>query len=70
MIRLQQLRLDAGMSINDLAAEARVGRLTIRRIEESGQAMHVAPLTKLAEHFGVQPSELLMPAISPSKEAA
>lgn len=69
MIRLQQLRLDAGLSINDLAAEAKVGRLTIRRIEESGQAVHVAPLHKLAARFGVKPSELLMPAI-PEERAA
>lgn len=70
MIRLQQLRLDAGLSINDLAAEARVGRLTIRRIEDTGKAVHVAPLHKLAAHFGVAPSELLAPAVFDSPERA
>jgi transcriptional regulator with XRE-family HTH domain len=68
--RLQQMRLDRGLSINDLAAECRVGRLTIARIERDGVARHVEPLTKLAEFFEVPASSLLMPAVDPEDVAA
>lgn len=64
------MRLDRGLSINDLAAECKVGRLTIARIERENVARHVEPLTKLADFFDVPASSLLMPAVDPEEAAA
>jgi transcriptional regulator with XRE-family HTH domain len=70
MNRLQQLRLDRGLSLNELAAECRVGRNTIARIEQDGTAIHIEPLSKLAAFFGVPASSLLMPALDPERDVA
>lgn len=62
MIRLQQLRLDAHLTPEQLAAATGVAAATIRRLE-SGHGGQVATLGRLADHFGVRASELLRPAI-------
>lgn len=68
MIRLEQLRLDARLSIAELAEKAGVAHATVLRIE-SGKGAHVDTLGKLADALSVfsavSPSELLRPAIWP-----
>jgi transcriptional regulator with XRE-family HTH domain len=61
MTRLEQLRLDAGMSYNDLAASTKVSPRTIRNIE-SGVTVSVKSLARLSTHFGIPASQLLLPA--------
>jgi transcriptional regulator with XRE-family HTH domain len=68
MIRLQQLRLDAGLSPQRLGELAGVSDDTIRSIERRlNTNPQVATLTALAAIFGARPSELLMDALPPSR---
>lgn len=71
MNRLEQLRLDALLSREQLAAEAGVSGRTIGRLEQ-GKGAHVATLGKLADYFSVKPSELLreVPVDAPSERSA
>lgn len=69
MIRLQQLRTDAGLSPTQLGEAAGVSHATISRIE-SGKGAHAGTLRKLADALGAQPSDLLRPAVWPDREAA
>jgi transcriptional regulator with XRE-family HTH domain len=56
--RLEQLRIDALLSREQLAAECGVSDRTIARLEQ-GRGAQVATLGKLASFFKVKPSELL-----------
>ena len=58
MNRLEQLRLDALLTREQLANETGVSGRTIGRLEQ-GKGAHVATLGKLASYFAVKPSELL-----------
>jgi len=68
VIRLEQLRLDARMTPEDLGTKSGVAPNTIRRIE-SGRGAHVATLGKLADALEVNPSELLQ-EVQPLEPAA
>lgn len=61
MIRLEQLRLDALLTPEQLADVTGVSGATIRRLEK-GQGAQVATLAKLSTYFAVPASELLRPA--------
>jgi transcriptional regulator with XRE-family HTH domain len=67
--RLEQLRIDAGLSRLVLGEKAGVYHGTIRRLEEGGKLVQVAPLAKLAAYFDVPASELLLPAIGQATTA-
>ena len=69
MTRLEQLRLDKGLTALQLADRAGVAHKTIYNIE-AGKGANVATLVKLADALEARPSELLMPAIPPSEKAA
>lgn len=58
MIRLQQKRLDAFLTVDELAEKAGVSPKTIRNLEE-GRGARVETLKKLSETLKVAPSELL-----------
>jgi transcriptional regulator with XRE-family HTH domain len=68
VIRLQQLRLDSLLSVEDLARKAGVSGGAIRRLEAEKGIAQIGTLEKLSKHFGVRPSELLLPVTE--KEAA
>lgn len=74
MIRLEQLRLDAHLSRQQLAEKSGVSYQTILDLEKGeGGEPQTSTRTKLAEALGARPSELLRPAIwdtSSSPEAA
>lgn len=70
MIRLEQLRLDANLSVTDLAEKAGVSPKVIYRLEEKGEVGQISSLARLSTYFGVKSSELLMPAVDPSERAA
>lgn len=61
MRRLEQLRLDALLTPEQLAEKTSVSAPTIRRLER-GHSAQVPTLAKLADFFGVPASELLRPA--------
>lgn len=65
--RLEQLRLDAGLTPQELGAQVGIAGQTIRRIE-SGNRAHPATLFKLAQRFDVPASSLPQPALQ--REAA
>ena len=65
MNRAKQLRLDSGMGIMDTADGASVSTRTLKKIE-AGEDVHVHALARLATFYGVQPSELLQPAVFPT----
>lgn len=64
MTRLEQLRLDARLTVRQLAAESGVSHQTILNLE-AGKGGQVASLGKLADVLNAKPSELLMDAIPP-----
>ena len=68
MIRLQQMRLDSGLTVTQLAENAGVTRKTIHRLERTGLSGYPEPLHKLANYFDCQPSELLAPAVFPTPD--
>jgi transcriptional regulator with XRE-family HTH domain len=67
--RLEQLRLDAGLTRNELGRLVGVHHATIRKIEDGRPLVHVAPLSRLSTYFGVKASELLLPAIGQATRA-
>lgn len=72
MKRLTQLRIDAGLSPQALAAAAGISYQQLLNIERGETANpKVTTLHKLANALGedVKPSELLMPAIGPTGAA-
>jgi transcriptional regulator with XRE-family HTH domain len=70
MIRLQQLRIDKGLSVPALAERAGVTKQTIYNLED-GKSARVETLVALAEVLEARPSELLRVAVfAPEGEAA
>lgn len=61
MNRAKQLRLDSGGEVVDTAREAGIGTRTLHKIE-AGETVQVDSLKRLADFYGVRPSELLAPA--------
>lgn len=72
MIRAQQLRIDAGLSVAQLSEITGVNRATIARLERTERAGHFDALAKIAGHFDVAPDHLLLPVgpIDASEAAA
>lgn len=68
MIRLEQLRLDARLTPEQLGEKAGVHGGTVRRIE-AGHGAQVTTLGKLADCFDVKPSELLRQVPEPAEAA-
>jgi transcriptional regulator with XRE-family HTH domain len=68
MTRLQQLRVDALMTPEDLGDATGVSPRTIRRRLEDGRGARIETLRKLARHFEVPASELLAPARPPTND--
>jgi DNA-binding XRE family transcriptional regulator len=67
VIRLEQLRIDAHLTAQQLADAAGVSYQTVLNIED-GKGAQVATLHKLANALGdARPSELLMPAVPPAE---
>lgn len=60
---LSTARLNDGHSIRSLAAELGISEQSIRRLE-SGEGVHPASAKKVADHFKVQVTDLLPPALS------
>lgn len=68
MSRLQQLRLDACLSLDQLAEQSGVCSEQIRRIENGTTAApRVRTLAALATALNARPSELLMDALPPAR---
>lgn len=61
MIRAQLLRIDAGLSVNQLAKETGIANVTIARLERTEKAGSHDVLATLARRFGVRPDDLLTP---------
>ena len=61
MIRAQQLRIDASLTVAQLSEETGVTRKAIARLESTGVAGHYDALVKIANRFGVEPGDLLVP---------
>lgn len=71
MTRLQQLRIDAHLSLDDLEERCGVSSEQIRRLENgTTKNPRVQTLAALALALKTKPSELLMPALPPEREAA
>lgn len=68
MTRLQQLRLDAHLSVAALALRAGVSRQTIYTAERTAAANDTT-LFKLADALDARASELLLPAALPDAAA-
>ena len=64
MTGLERLRLDALMTVDDLAKAAKIDPKTIRRIEDR-EPVHVRSLAKLSSYFGVSASVLVRSAPEP-----
>lgn len=70
MIRLEELRFNAGLSINQLAAETGVAHMTVRRIENGATARpHPENVKALADFFGLSALEVLA-EVPPAEPAA
>jgi transcriptional regulator with XRE-family HTH domain len=68
MTRLEQLRIDAGLTPESLADRAHVGSRTIRRIE-AGHGARLETLVRLGEFFRVPPSDLIREALPVGSQA-
>lgn len=68
MNRLQQLRIDARLTRDQLAEQVGVTAVTIGNLE-NGKGARVETLGRIADVFEVQPSTLLRPAF-PELDAA
>jgi transcriptional regulator with XRE-family HTH domain len=67
MMRLTQLRIDAGLSVRALAVKSGLSYQHLLNIERGETANpQVATLHKLADVLAARPSELLMDALPPS----
>lgn len=60
MIRLQQLRLDAGMTLAEVGLAVGVSKQALSVIE-NGAGARPATLKALGDYFNVQPTTLLEP---------
>ena len=70
MTRLEQVRLDKGLTVTALAEASGVKRQTIAALESGDVAGRADTLFALGTALGVRPSELLRPAVFDSPEAA
>jgi transcriptional regulator with XRE-family HTH domain len=68
--RIEQLRLDEGLSRQALAELAGVSEDTIRAMELADTTPRVATLVAVARPLKCKPSELLMDALPPGERAA
>lgn len=69
VIRLEQLRYDAGLNPRELGEKVGLSHQTIRDIE-AGVKPRPATAKALADHFGITATELLMPALPLADEPA
>lgn len=69
MIRLEQLRLDAELTVDELAEKADVHPRTIHRLEAGDGGAKDPTLFKLARALDARPSELLHAAVEPETGA-
>lgn len=58
--RIRRLRQSAGLTQDDLASKAGIGRVTLVRIENGEQSPRYETLVALAKALGREPSELLV----------
>jgi transcriptional regulator with XRE-family HTH domain len=65
MTRLEQLRIDARLTPEELGELCGVSGVTIRNLEK-GKRARVDTLGKIADHFGIRPSEVQAPALEGS----
>lgn len=70
MTRLEQLRVDAGMTREQLSELSNVTARTIHRLENGQVAGKVSTLVALAKVLDARPSELLQAALPPQERAA
>jgi transcriptional regulator with XRE-family HTH domain len=70
MTRLEQLRVDARMTRDELSARSGVTSRTIHRLENGQVAGKVSTLVALADVLKARPSELLQAALPPQERAA
>lgn len=56
---LTAARLNAGLSIRDLASELDVNQHSIRRLESGEGSVHPATAKKIADRFGVKVTDLM-----------
>jgi transcriptional regulator with XRE-family HTH domain len=70
MTRLEQLRVDAGMTREKLSELSGVTSRTIHRLENGQGVGKVGTLGALARALNARPSELLQAALPPSERAA
>lgn len=61
MNRAKQLRLDNRCGVRDTADGAGISTRTLHKIER-GEDVSVHALARLADFYGLEPSELLQPA--------
>ncbi len=57
-LQLIELRLNAGLSRDDLAIKARVSRETIRLLETTDYVPHIGTQSRVAAVFGLGPLDL------------
>lgn len=60
--RLKQLRAQKRLSLNELAARAKLSRSTLYKVENSGMSLTYDKLIDLSEGLGVEISELFRPS--------
>ena len=60
MTRLEQLRVDAHLTPEELGEATGISGMTIRRLEK-GHKAHVKTLARLSTYFAVPASQLLLP---------
>jgi transcriptional regulator with XRE-family HTH domain len=68
LTRLEQLRIDARLTPEELGVQCGVSGVTIRNLEK-GRPARVKTLGKIADYFSIRPSEVLAPVIDESAAA-
>ncbi|MBN9530336.1 MAG: helix-turn-helix transcriptional regulator [Alphaproteobacteria bacterium] len=58
---VRRLRVSAGLSLDDLAADAAVGRAWLSRLETGLQNANLDTVDRLADALGVDPAALFVP---------
>lgn len=59
--RLKELRIERGISQEELAEKSGISRTTLSKIENNEEAVvNTRTIAKLAEVFGVKPSEIFL----------
>lgn len=57
---LERLRVDRGLTINEVATGAGVGRMTVIRAEADGHSLQAPTAKALADFYGMAASDLLI----------